>query len=195
MQAFEYLVGLVSILVGLALADLALSLHKLLRARARVQWHWHAPAAAVILVLLVLDFWWGMRQLERTGVTMTIGLFLPMVVALFVFFLLAAAAFPDEVPADGLDLRAYYLENSRYFWTLFALFVLLVSLHIATITIQRFDARPDMLVRLAAALMPNAVAIALAATLALVRRPWWHSAGLLFLLVALFASYLTRPLT
>lgn len=195
MQAFEYLVGLASILVGLALADLAHSLHKLLRARARVRWHWHAPAAAAMLVLLVLDFWWGMRTLERAGLTMTIGLFLPMLVSLFVFFLLAAAAFPDEVPDGGLDLRAYYLDNASYFWRLYALFVLLASIHVAMIALQRFDASPDLLARAATTLMPNAIAIALALTLAFVRRPWLHSVGLLFLLLVPLSSYLTRPLT
>ncbi|HEX8214127.1 MAG TPA: hypothetical protein VF582_01500 [Allosphingosinicella sp.] len=69
----------------------------------------------VVLVLLVLDVWWGVRQLEMTGVTITIGLFLPLLAALFIFFLLAAAALPDEVPSEGVDLRAYYFESSRYF--------------------------------------------------------------------------------
>jgi hypothetical protein len=195
MQAFEYLVGLTSILLGLALADLAASLHRLLRARGRVRWDWHAPLAALIIVLLVLDLWWGLRELERAGVTMTIGSFLPMLSALFVFFLLAAAALPDEVPAGGLDLRVYYFDNSRYFWGLFALFVVLAATHISIVSYPRLAAQPGGVARLAINLAPNAVVVLLAVSLAFVRRAWWHSIALALLLTAMLSSYLTRELT
>jgi hypothetical protein len=195
MQAFEYLIALVSILVGLALADLAASLHRLLRARKRVVWHWHALAAAAVLVLIVLDIWWGMRHLERAEVTMTIGLFLPMLVSLLVFFLLAAAALPDEVPSAGLDLRAFYIENGRYFWSLFALFIVLASTHVVAISLSRIADRTGGLAGLASALFPNLVVALIAVSLALTRRSWWHSAALTLLLAALLFSYVTRPLT
>jgi hypothetical protein len=55
MPAFEYLLSLVSILIGIALADIALSVHRLLRSDGAVRWHWHPIAAAAIIVLLVLD--------------------------------------------------------------------------------------------------------------------------------------------
>ncbi len=195
MQAFEYLIALVSILVGLALADLAASLHRLLRSRKRVVWHWHAPAAAALLVLLVLDLWWGMRQLERADVTMTIGLFLPMLLSLLVFFLLAAAALPDEVPSAGLDLRAYYVENGRYFWSLFALFIVLASTHVVAVALPRIADRTGGLTDLAGDLLPNLVVALIAVSLALTRRSWWHSFALALLLAALLFSYVTRPLT
>ncbi len=195
MQAFEYLIALVSILVGLALADLAASLHRLLRARKRVVWHWHALAAAAVLVLIVLDIWWGMRHLERAEVTMTIGLFLPMLVSLLVFFLLAAAALPDEVPSAGLDLRAYYIENGRYFWSLFASFIVLASTHVVAISVSRIADQTGGLAGLASALLPNLVVALIAVSLALTRRSWWHSGALALLLAALLFSYVTRPLT
>ncbi len=40
MSPFECLLALVSILVGLAVADLSISFHHLLRARHRIRWDW-----------------------------------------------------------------------------------------------------------------------------------------------------------
>ena len=57
MSPFEYLLPLISVLVGLAVADLATSLHWLLQARRRVQWDWLPLLAAILAVLAVLDLW------------------------------------------------------------------------------------------------------------------------------------------
>jgi hypothetical protein len=192
-QPFEYIVQLVSILVGLALADLALSLHRLLRARGRVRWHWHAPVTALVLVLLMLDVWWGLRLLEQARVRWTIGLFLPMLVSLLGLFLLSAAALPDDIPADGVDLEAHYAENRRYFWGLFSGVVLLFTVHTITLSWLTLDRVEP--VRLLLRFMPNLVVVVGAGSLAVVRRPWWHTTVISFLILAMLASYLARPLS
>lgn len=194
MQAFEYLIGLVSILIGIALADIAFSLHRLLRSGDAVRWHWHPIAAAVIVVLLVLDLWWGLRQLERAGVTMTVGLFLPLLAALFAFFLLAAAALPDKESRNGADLRAYYQDTSRYFWRLFALYILLSSIHVFLVSRAAPGWHPSMYQRSLTNMLPNLAIVGLAVSLSLSRRWWWHSAILVFLLAALVLSHVARPL-
>jgi hypothetical protein len=195
MHAFEYLVGLVSILVGIALADIALSLHRLLRAKGRVRWHWQSLASTLLVVVVVLDLWWSLRQLENAGITITVALFLPLLCALFVFFLLAAAALPDEVPEAGVDLREYYEGNRRYFWTLFALYVLLSSVHVITMFSAVHGWQFAIQQRLPANLMPNLFTIGLMASLVFIRRSWWHAVVIIFLLGALLNSHLMRPLT
>jgi len=122
---FEYILPMVSILVGLAIGDLSLSLHRLLRARRRVRWDWLPLAAAVLVVLLILFFWWAFYAMGRAEVWTRYWAFLVLAAALIAMFLLASAALPDTVPEDGLDLSAYYDENRRYFWILFAVFTLL----------------------------------------------------------------------
>ena len=54
MTPYEYFVILVVVLIGLALSDLTISLHKLLAAGARVKWHWAAPATALLISILVI---------------------------------------------------------------------------------------------------------------------------------------------
>jgi H+/Cl- antiporter ClcA len=60
LSPFEYLLALVSILIGLAVADLSSSLHRLLRARRRVRWDWLPLAGAFLVILLILEFWWNL---------------------------------------------------------------------------------------------------------------------------------------
>ena len=50
MNTFEYITVLASIVVGLAIADLATSAHRLLRAGGRVRWDWIAPTAALLML-------------------------------------------------------------------------------------------------------------------------------------------------
>ena len=120
MTPFEYLLALVSILIGLAIADLSVSLHRLLRARRAVRWDWIPLATAVLAALSILNFWWSFYQTGRLEIWTHYGSFLVLAAYLISLFLLASAALPDEVPEGGLDLREYYRENHRYYWCLFA---------------------------------------------------------------------------
>jgi hypothetical protein len=80
MSPFEYLLALVSILIGLAIADLSMSLHRLLRARHHVKWDWLPLAAASLVMLLILEFWWIFYGLGTSPVFMHYGAFLLLAV-------------------------------------------------------------------------------------------------------------------
>jgi len=126
LSPFEYVLALVSILIGLAVADLSGSLHRLLRARQRVRWDWLTIAAALLVMMLILEFWWVFYGLGTSVAWTHYGAFLVLAASLVCMFLLASATLPDEVPEEGIDLRSYYRQNGRYFWSLFGLFVLLM---------------------------------------------------------------------
>lgn len=124
MNAAEYVSVLVSIVIGLALADILTSVHKLFRGGRRVKWDWAAPLAAALVVMLLMMMWWSLYPAPaaagQAATPFTIGRFLPQFVLLVLLFLLAAGALPDDVPVEGVDLRAYYERNAAYFWSLFA---------------------------------------------------------------------------
>lgn len=192
MSQSEYVLGFVAILIGVAVADMAGSLHKLLRARARVRWHWLPLAAAGLLILLMVELWWSLTSFERLPGPLTIGMFLPLLVGLIILFLLASAALPDEVPADGVDLRAFYFGEHRYFWSLFALF--LASFIVLQLANAWYFSGHDALGRALWAIRPNLMVIALALTLAYVRKPLWHQLWLAALPVILLTGMFTRQL-
>ena len=180
MTPLEYVLAFVSIVVGLAVADLAMSLHRLLRAGPRLRWDWLTPMAAALAALTVLQFWWTFYQTGQAQVWRVYGQFLPLLALVVVLVLLAASALPDEVPAGGLDLQAYYADNARYFWTLFALFLLLAAIVSVLPTWQRQALGPHLLSQL-----PNLVVATLAGSLAMVRRRAYHRIAVPLLLLVL----------
>jgi hypothetical protein len=120
-RAFEYALGIFSVLIGLAVADVAASFHRLLRHRSSVRWDPLVVLAAGYALCMAVYMWfdiWGVRNFAATRHFL---FYVGLVVQLFVLFLVAAASLPDD--ADGsTDLREYYAGNSRYFWSLITLF-------------------------------------------------------------------------
>jgi hypothetical protein len=122
-RAFEYALGLFSVLIGLAIADIATSFHRLARSRQAVTWDPLALLAALYALLIAVGMWfdlWGVRNV--TGAR-HFFFYLIMVADLFVVFLIAAASLPDDLES-GRDLREFYSRNRQYFWGLIALFQL-----------------------------------------------------------------------
>lgn len=106
----------VSIILGVAISDQILSLHRLLRSEAPIKWHWAQPWFALLVLQLNVMIWWGMAGHE--GGQVTIGAFLPALVMLILLALLTVSTLPDKIPEKGLDLAAYYRSNARYQWLL-----------------------------------------------------------------------------
>jgi hypothetical protein len=182
MSPFEYLLALVSILIGLAVTDLSGSLHRLLRARPRVRWDWLPLAAALLVMMLIFEFWWIFYGLGMSVAWTHYGAFLVLAASLVCMFLLASATLPDEIPAEGIDLSRYYQENGRYFWGLFGLFVLLM-IAVELIAIAESDH-----IRSAAVLqrtLLNLTFVALLFSLAKVRNRRYHAVLVPALLVFL----------
>ena len=111
---FEYLAAFISIVLAIAVGDLAMSVHRLLRARRRVIWH-PIPILAAFWVLLVLlaSFFaiWEWTALDHLDFYGLLWKFAPM----FLYFLAASAILPDEVPTQKLDLYDFYLSERAYF--------------------------------------------------------------------------------
>ncbi len=99
MGTFEYITALVSVVVGLAIADMMTSLHRLLRNRRRVRWDWVAPLAALVILVELFNLWWSWRGFKGDSLADLAPYFL----ALVLLFLTASATLPDEVPEQGVD--------------------------------------------------------------------------------------------
>lgn len=167
----------VAIIVGLAVADLLISFHRLMRRRDRVKWHWASLATAALVLLTLVMTWWSLAR-PRSG-AMTIGEFLPTLLQLIIAFVLAAAVLPDEVPEDGIDLGAYYDANGSYIWTLYACWVGVVLIDNFLSVLHEANFRTAI-----SHTAGDAVLCALLISLALIRRRWWHAVGLAVLAIA-----------
>lgn len=136
MSVSEYIILFASILIGLAIADLSLSLHRMLRYRKRIRWNLIVPTLGFVILCATLNLWWSVYQKYASLESITFLEFLPQVFIFVTFFLLSASVFPDEKPEEGFDLQEFYIENRGQFWGLFALFIFFMSFSSAITAIQ-----------------------------------------------------------
>jgi high-affinity K+ transport system ATPase subunit B len=125
-RAFEFALGLFSVLIGLAVADVATSFHRLIRHPGFIRWDPLALLAALYALLMSVGMWFDLWGIRGVASTRQFFFYVVMVLQLFLLFLISAASLPDD-PAETPDLRAYYEHNRRYFWTLVAMFQVLYA--------------------------------------------------------------------
>jgi hypothetical protein len=120
-RAFEFAVGVFAVLIGLAIADIATSFHRLLRCKAPVNWDPLALSAALYALCMAIYMWFDLWGVRNFAATRHFLFYLLLFAQLFVLFLVAASSLPDE--ADGsTNLRDFYAANRRDFWFLVVLF-------------------------------------------------------------------------
>ena len=108
MTIAEFILAFASIIIGLGLSDLLLSFHRLLGAARRVNWDWLTLAVCDADDRLFCHFVVDQLRNGTTASTRTnLASFLPRLHFLCISFLLMAAALPDEVPENGIDLREF----------------------------------------------------------------------------------------
>jgi hypothetical protein len=123
-RAFEYALGLFAVLIGLAIADIAMSFHRLVRQASRVKWDPLTLLAATYALCLAVCMWFDLWGVRNFAATRHFPFYMSLIGAFFVLYLIAASSLPDEF-AGSIDLRQYYAGNRRYFWFLVALFQLI----------------------------------------------------------------------
>ncbi|WP_394762151.1 hypothetical protein [Phenylobacterium sp.] len=191
MGPFEYLLMFVGVILGLAVSDLAISLHRLLGAGPRVRWDALAPLAALVALLKILTQWWNWFSTAQIARGLTFGMFLGVVAGTVMLFLLAATALPDEIGEGPVDLAAHYQAVSRRFWLLFAAeFTLMTGIEIwaqMAVFHARFD--PHTL------LSPVFGIIAASVALAFLRNRPIHAIALVGLIALYLAQSFGRSLT
>lgn len=117
--AVEQALVFASIIIGVAISDQVLSLHRLLRSGVPVRWHWAQPWFAVLVLMLNIMIWWSIKSSDQTS-GYTIAQFVPLLVLLILLALLTVTSLPDHLPPKGMDLAEYYQLNRRYQWGLLA---------------------------------------------------------------------------
>lgn len=157
MSQIEYLLPLVSIIVGLGLADLIQSVRELVRPNRAVRWHWLPVLWSAFTFLLVLQIWWTASTILRREAFGEVLVFLPYLLNILGIYLLCAFALPDPdwsagaggensqshdapLPSDTvLDLRTFYFSSSHrrwFFGTMVAITVLFETISVSFLLIE-----------------------------------------------------------
>ena len=155
-----------SIVLGVAVAFELQHLNTLLRSR-KVRWHWAQPVFALFVLLTIMSFWWMIAR-DAGDQTMTLARFMPIMWVLVILNLLAAAALPDKVPDEGLDLAQYYQDNRRYLWGLYLLILVPLAANWIVVGVGRAKSFAELSPYLLSELPPLAFVL----MLFFVRR-WW----------------------
>jgi len=127
MAAFDYLAVLISIILGLAIAQVLQGYRGLALARERVRLFWPTPIWSVVVLLLAVQSWWAMFGLRAVEVW-TFGAFAVVLLQAVVLYMLAALVLPDFGGETPVDLRAHYFGHRRLF---FGALTLLIAVSLA----------------------------------------------------------------
>jgi hypothetical protein len=191
-RAFEFALGLFSVLIGLAIADVAASFHRLMRAEPRVRWDPLALLSALFAMIITVGMWFDLWGIRNATSVRHFFLYLALVGAFFVLFLIAASSLPDEVP-EGVDLREFYGRNRRYFWSLVTLFEIIYVAFGIHFMVGELDRLPPAVIALI--LSQWAILVAVPTVLALVGSRPIHYAGVALLFATVFWHYARAVIT
>lgn len=119
MNPFDYSLGLLTILMGLALADVSFSFHHLAVRAKTIRWDGRPLIAAALVIVECVRLWFGQWTLRSVSVALTFPIYFGLFIQMLLLVLLASASLPDK-PSDDCDMGAVYEQRRRYFWGLFA---------------------------------------------------------------------------
>lgn len=128
MTPFEYALGLFSVLVGLALADIAQKAHRLVRHARTISWDGRAILATLLVIVVIISLWFAVWNIRDRAEILVFGFYLTLFLEMMLLFVLAANSLPDDAGPD-CDMSAFYEGNSRTFWLSFAAFQLSFVAH------------------------------------------------------------------
>lgn len=165
MTPFEHLAVLISIVLGLALTQLLMTVHRLVQARDRVRIHWLPLAWTGLLFVAQIEWWWQSFGL-REETAWNFFYFLFILLSPVSLYLAAAFALPEVERGEGCDLREYYFENHRWFFAVLAVSPALDAVRRGVQAGTLADLGP----------WSNAMGALLLGSLAFTKKVWYHAA-------------------
>ena len=114
MGVFEYIVVLVSVIMGLGITHLATGATKLIQNRDIVRFYIPHAIWTVNILVHILLIWWGMFWWSNHSEWFAYQYLFITVYAIALFFL-AAILYPWDMDKD-IDVQAYFFRNKQWFF-------------------------------------------------------------------------------
>lgn len=125
MSIFEFLMVLVSIIIGLGIAEILRGVARHIRNRDSVSGYWVHTVAIMLVFIALVQQWWEIWGLQIYSDWSFLGL-LMMLTGPTGLFLIAYLLFPQ--PVEGANFREYYYGPMRPIWWIAVLTVTLATL-------------------------------------------------------------------
>jgi hypothetical protein len=113
---FSYLSVLLSVILGLAVAQILKGFRGLLLSRERIQIYWPVIAWAILILLTCFQSWWAMFGM-RARHDWTFPQFAIVLLQTIVTYMLAGLVFPDLFGESVIDLKESFYAHRRWFFT------------------------------------------------------------------------------
>ena len=109
MGLFEFLMVLVSVVIGLGLTEILTGAANLLRARDTVRFHWSHVLFQLGVFFALLQQWWESWDMENMGEISFLAV-LAILAPPIILFLIANLLYPSR--AEGADLATSYFKQA-----------------------------------------------------------------------------------
>jgi hypothetical protein len=124
MDLFEFLMVLVSIIIGLGITEVLTGLARALRSQESVRHYWVHSVLVLTIFVAQVQLWWESWSLREAPEWSFLALFL-MLMGPVCLFLMAHLLFPERL--EEVDLREYYYGGMRPIWWLGAVAVVVAT--------------------------------------------------------------------
>jgi hypothetical protein len=178
MNPFEYVTVLVSIILGLGIAQILTGIADLIHQNDRVKVYWPHLLWILLVLILHVQEWWVTYDL-RHYTPWRLPVFLFVMLYPVNLFILARLLFPFGLHDEVVDLKAFYFHNYRKIFLFGGILVLLAladSIFIRPIEVKNFVAQSVLLLLLIYMCVKKAPA------------PWAHKAFPVIMLVILLVA-------
>ena len=115
MGLFEFLMILISVVIGLGLTEILTGWANLLRARDDVRFYWVHTLFQFGVFFALLQQWWEFWEMEEVGEIAFLAVLVVLATPILLF-LIAHLLFPTQ--AEGADLEEYYYSQAPLLWGL-----------------------------------------------------------------------------
>ena len=115
---------LVSIIIGLGIADLLVNLHRLIHARKQVQWDALPLVWSAIAFLWLFNYWWAVGVgLDGSLGARVVGHYVLLAILPILLFLMSASVLPRAIPDSGqLNMQAEWSKSRDIFFTILVIY-------------------------------------------------------------------------
>ena len=125
MDIFEFIVGMISVILALAIAQLFIGVSDLIQRRDRVKFFLPHSVWATVLFLLAFLHWWSLWVFK--DLDWNFAMFFFSLLAPSLMFFAVTILNPRDRGEDSLDLAKYFTDSRRYFLGVMLVVFLLVS--------------------------------------------------------------------